>query len=229
MIKAVAMAACASTALAATSAWSETATEKFFKSIPAGKIHDPDKNAFREVFEMCVEPPATTDDARAALIAGGWTIDDQALGVATLNASIISNFDSRDLDKTLENAFFTATHWLGNSALGRDQVGARQGEFYVAFLGISEGTSHCVITGPAPLNKLFFGQRDAREIMSQAGPALVQNLGFFQERLASSGWFFPGELEKMISSLDQSSEALEEIRGLIKAETIHIQPAEVFQ
>jgi hypothetical protein len=228
MIKAVAIAACASIALAATSVWAETAAEKFLKSVPVGKIHDPNKNAFRELFEMCVKPPATTDDARAALIAGGWVIDDQALLVATLNAVIISNFDSRDLDKTLGNAFFMATSWLGNSSLGQDQVGARQGEFYVAFLGISEGTSHCVISGPAPLNKLFFGQSDAREIMSQAGPALVQNLGVFKGRLASSGWFFPGELEKMISSLDQPSEAQEELRTLIKAETISIQPAEVF-
>lgn len=150
--------------------------------------------------------------------------------LALFNGVAVFNFRANDLDYTFSNANFMAASVLGNSALGRDQIGMRSGEHTLAVLGIPEGTPYCIITGSDALLETLAQDVGFKDQSSTSSDLVTQISGRIQSDIATMvGKFDVAKLTQALSEAELPDDKKIRITELINPVTIHTVHSEVDQ
>lgn len=199
-------------------------------ALPVPASSQDTESPIRTAFDLCTDLPKDIELARETLKAEGWQSEDTAAFEALVNSNAVFQFRVNELDYTFQNAAFMAASILGNSALGRDQIGMQSDDHTLAVLGINEGTPYCVVTGPTSLLGAFQEYERIQPRGSISADFVSQIMGQTHDNVAFTvGWIETDSFNEAVNSSDMSEEDADRFVGLMNPATLAIYPSEVTQ
>ena len=195
--------------------------------LATGAVPQTQVDAIDTALELCANPPEDTEIARYSLGRAGWKEADDAAFLALYNAVAKFQFNPTDLGFTFRNAEFVAASVLGNSALGRDQIGVHFGEHRLAVLGIPEGTPYCVVSGPLTLLGAVTGADGFSEGSRQTAESIETLTGKIRDHVnVAAAQFDMAAVNASVASSDLPADQVVQIASNLDPVTIHIVPSE---
>ena len=202
----------------------------WFLTLPGLAESRSHNTALTAAFDLCTDIPEDIEGARQTLRTNGWQSADDATVTALFNAFTVFQFRSDDLDYTFKNAGFMAGSVLGNSRLGRNQIGMRSDANALAVLGIPEGTPYCILTGTDMLLETLLQEENFEELTSMSSDLVTQVTGVVRNHvIAMAGKIDSKELTDAHSASGIPEDEATEITRRLNPVTIHIVSSEVAQ
>ena len=181
----------------------------------------PSNPALVAAFDLCTDIPQDVETARSILRGNGWQSATDAAQSALFNAFTVFQFKSDDLDFTFSNAGFMAVSVLGNSALGRDQVGMRAEADTLAVLGVPEGRPYCILTGSDALLETLLKDQSFIERTSVTSDVVTQVTGVVRNQVtATVGKIESRKLAEAIAASEIPEDDATEIMRILNPVTI---------
>ncbi|CTQ49015.1 hypothetical protein [Jannaschia donghaensis] len=186
--------------------------------------------------DLCFALPNTIPLAVEAFENLGWrTIEEDEESETpppifqTLMAGVIvHNFRADDLNYTVGNGAFMAASILGNSSLGKNQIGMAYGDASLAVLGIEEARPNCTMAGPAWISRATHAA-GLRAQITQSTADLWQGMRIDDRGGHKIGIFedfeaFQEDVRKAIVSNDDDPEEVDLYVGMLKPVSITVTP-----